>query len=106
MKVSNKMASNSKTNTVKTDVNEVVLNGVLKVVNNHNEDTWIGTMTELNSVLVRVLGRKAATVLPASPSALRVVLNRVVNKLRNRKVGVKFLRSTDHTRTRLVKFTR
>lgn len=100
------MASNSKTNTVKTDVNEVVLNGVLKVVNNHNEDTWIGTMTELNSVLVRVLGRKAATVLPASPSALRVVLNRVVNKLRNRKVGVKFLRSTDHTRTRLVKFTR
>lgn len=100
------MASNSKTNTVKNDVHEVVLNGVLKVVNNHKESTWSGTMTDLSSALGRVLSTKEVTVLPGSPGALRVVLNRVVNRLRNRKVGVKFVRTTDHTRTRLVKFVR
>ena len=96
------MASNSK----KENVHDVVLNGVLQVVNSHSKDTWMGTMTDLNSALGRILGRKRATVLPGSPGALRVVLNKVINRLRNRKLSVKFLRSTDHTRTRLVKFAR
>lgn len=101
------MASNSKANTtkkvVKTDVHDVVLNGVVKLI--ETNDIWTGTMTDLNSALGRVLGRKQATVLPGSPGALRMVLNRVINRIRNRSIGVKFVRTSDHTRTRLVKFT-
>lgn len=106
MKVSNKMALNSKNDTASVNVNDVVLNGILEVVKKNNAKVWLGTMTELNSALVRVLGRKRSEILPGSPSALRTVTNRVVNRLRNRKISVKFVRTTDHTRTRLVRFTR
>lgn len=95
------MTYNSKT----VSVDNLVLEGVLKVLNKDNS-SWIGTMTELNMTLVKVLGKKQAFNLPGSPSALRVVLNRVVNRLRNRKVSVKFARTNDHVRTRYVRFTR
>lgn len=85
-------------------VDNLVLNGVLKLLDNNNY-SWIGTMTELNRVLAKKLGAQSKY-LPKSPSALRVVLNRVVNRLRNRKVSVKFARTTDHVRTRYVTFTR
>lgn len=98
-----------KKNTVENDVDSVVLDGVLtlleKGATRQHASVWNGTMTELNSALVRVLGRKKSSVLPGSPSSLRVVLNRVVNKLRNRSVGVRFVRSSDHSRTRYVRFT-
>jgi hypothetical protein len=99
------MASNSKRTTRKstptqTSREDVILNGVLAVLD--KKTTWIGTMTDLQTDLVRVLGKK--TTLPRSPSALRVVLNRVVNRLRIRGVSVRFSRSTDHSRTRYVKF--
>lgn len=85
-------------------VDNLVLSGVLKVLNKDNS-SWIGTMTELNSVLARTVGNQSKS-LPGSPSALRVVLNRIVNRLRSRKVSVKFARTTDHTRTRYVTFNR
>ncbi len=100
------MASNSKTNTTNVNVDDVVLNGILEVLKKNNAKVWSGTMTELNSALVRVLGKRRSEILPGSPGALRIVTNRVVNRLRNRKVSVKFVRTTDHTRTRLVRFTR
>lgn len=84
-----------------TTTNEVVIEGVLKVINNKN---WTGTMTELNSTLSKVLGRKQSQILPGSPSALRMVLNRVVNRLRVRGISVRFARTNDHTRTRYVRF--
>lgn len=105
------MTSNSKRNvkrsTVETSVESIVFNGVVSVVKGMRKGTsWTGTMTDLNSALVSSLGRKTASMLPGSPSALRVVLNRVVNKLRNNKVSVKFGRTTDHSRTRYVRFSR
>lgn len=102
------MASNSKTNPQRNNnlvnVNDVVLNGVLAVLERNDEDIWTGTMTELDSALTRVLSRKNSGLLPGSPSALRVVLNRIVNRLRNRGVSVRFGRASDHTRTRYVEF--
>lgn len=95
------MKYNSKT----VSVDDLVLNGVLEVLSTE-DSSWTGTMTDLNSRLVKVLGKPLAKQLPGSPSALRVVLNRVVNRLRNRKVSVKFNRSNDHVRTRYVRFTR
>lgn len=95
-------------NSKKNLVDNLVLNGVLTVLNNHDsskQESWIGTMTELNSALVKVLGKKQANNLPGSPSSLRVVLNRIINRLRNRKISVKFARTNDHFRTRYVKFT-
>ena len=92
-------------NTSKTNlVDNLVLNGVLKVLNKDNS-SWIGTMTELNKALAKAVGNQSKH-LPGSPSALRIVLNRVVNRLRNRKVSVKFARTNDHVRTRYVRFTR
>jgi hypothetical protein len=97
---------NTKMSASEVNVDDVVFNSVLSFLDRQNVHSWTGTMTELNSGLVRVSGRKISSVLPGSPSALRVVLNRVVNRLRNRKVGVRFGRTTDHTRTRYVRFTR
>ncbi len=91
--------------TTELNVDDVVVNSVLNFLNKQNADVWMGTMTDLNEGLVRVSGKKVSSVLPGSPSALRVVLNRVANRLRSRKIGVRFGRTTDHTRTRYVKFT-
>lgn len=96
------MVSNSKTG---NNVEEIVLRGVISMME-RNETVWIGTMTNLTSALNRVLSRRQRDLLPNSPSALRVVINRVVNRLRNRGIGVKFGRSTDHSRTRYVRFAR
>lgn len=81
-------------------VDDIVVNGVVSVMDNNQE--WTGTMTDLMSTLGRTLGRR--TTLPGSPSALRVVLNRVVNRLRCRGVSVRFGRTKDHARTRYVRF--
>ncbi len=104
------MALNSKTNvrrnTVINNVNDVVFRGISSIVERHNVSIWIGTMTELTTALNRVLSRKQRTLLPGSPGALRVIINRVVNRLRNRGIGVRFGRTSDHTRTRFVRFAR
>jgi hypothetical protein len=104
MKVSIKMTSNkNNTNQTSTNVNDIVFSGILNVVNRNRTNKWSGTMTDLGSLLRRVLSKKQSAVLPKSPSALRVVTNRVVNRLRNKSVSVKFVRSTDRARTRLVR---
>jgi hypothetical protein len=94
------MASISKTNIV----DDVITRGVNSIVERQTRGTWIGTMSELNTALNRVLSKKQRTLLPGSPGALRVVINRVANRLRNRGIGVRFGRTTDHSRTRFVRF--
>ena len=102
------MASNSKTNgrriSATNNVNDIVLRSISSVVEKQTDGIWIGTMTELSTALNRVLSKKQRTMLPGSPGALRVVINRVVNRLRNSGIGVRFIRTTDHARTRLVRF--
>jgi len=93
------MVLNSKTSKT-VNVNDVVLTGVLSVVDTHGE--WTGTMTDLTHEIVRVLGKRVSTSLPRSPSALRVTLNRVVNRLRVRGVKVHFGREPGYMRTRFV----
>lgn len=89
----------------KTDVvDNTVVSAVEDIVSRKKKYT--GTMTELLTDLTRTLGKKRSEVLPGSPAALRVVLNRVINRLRYRCISVKFTRATDRTRTRLVKFVR
>jgi hypothetical protein len=103
------MASRSKLNRTRTaqvNVDGVVLTGIQAVLVRSTNRNWSGTMTELNMALVRVLGRKRSQVLPGSPSALRVVVNRIVNRLRSRGISVRFTRTPDHARTRVVRFSR
>lgn len=103
------MPSRSKSTTsrtVQTNVDDVVLNGILTVLVRSNVRVWSGTMTELQTALSRVLGRRRSEVLPGSPGALRAVVNRVVNRLRTRRISVRFTRTPDHARTRLVRFAR
>jgi hypothetical protein len=94
------MANNNRT----VDVDNVIFRGINSIVERQAEGTWIGTMSELNTALNRVLSKKQRTLLPGSPGALRVVINRVANRIRNRGIGVRFGRTTDHSRTRYVRF--
>lgn len=98
------MALNSKTNAAQINVDDVVFGSIKTLVG--RQRVFVGTMTDLSSALTKILGRKRSEVLPGSPGALRVVVNRVVNRLRNRSISVKFTRTTDHSRTRLVRFAR
>jgi hypothetical protein len=104
------MASNSKIinrrNAAISHVDDVVFRGISSVIERQSAGIWIGTVTNLTTALNRVLSKRQRTILPGSPGALRVVINRVVNRLRNRGIGVRFSRSSDHTRTRFVRFAR
>jgi hypothetical protein len=98
------MASISKSTGI-NNVEEIVLRGIVSIME-RNVSVWIGTMTNLMTALNRVLSQRQRTLLPNSPSALRVVINKVVNRLRARGISVRFGRSTNHSRTRYVRFAR
>jgi hypothetical protein len=109
MQVGDKMVSSKRKKVLKKteqivsfNINDTVLDGVLFVLDNRK--TWTGTMTELKQELSYCLGKKRD--LPRSPGALRIVLNRVINRIRTRGISVKFKRATNHTRTRYVTFVR
>jgi hypothetical protein len=89
-----------------TDVNEIVFDKIITVLDSQSGSNWTGTMTNLRTALNRVSSKNQRTILPGSPGALRVVINRVANRLRSRGIGVRFGRTTDHARTRFVKFVR
>lgn len=86
---------------MKTD--EIVFTKVMTIVD-QSGSVWTGTMSNLRTALNRVSSRNQRDILPASPAALRLVVNRITNRLRNKGIGVRFSRSTDHKRTRLVRF--
>ena len=97
-----------KSKSATTDNTTVVVNSVVKFLNsmkNINQNVWTGTMTSLDANLRRVMGKSLPENWPGSPSALRVVLNRSVNKLRNKKIRVQFDRLSDRARTRIVQIT-
>ena len=81
---------------------EVVLNAVLSFVSSN--PTWIGTMTALRNRLVKIVGKSSLNDLPRSASTLRAALNRMVNRIRVRKISVKFGRTRDHAGLKFVKF--
>ena len=88
------------------DVNELVFTKMMTIVENQSiSNNWTGTMSKLMTALNKVSSRNQREILPGSPGALRVVINRIANRLRNRGIGVRFARTTDHARTRYVKFT-
>lgn len=80
-----------------------LLSSILGVISKNN--SWAGTMTDLRLDLVKFLGKRNSVIVPGSPGALRVVINRILNKLRVRGVSVKFTRAPDRTRTRFVRFS-
>lgn len=100
------MAYNSKINNVKTPVDNLIFNGVSSMMNKIKSDIWSGTMTDLAENIYALSSKDQKVNLPKSPSTLRVVLNRIINRLRNNGFGVRFIRSTDRNRTRLVRFTK
>jgi hypothetical protein len=91
-------------NPVVSSAPSVVFNGISLVMQSNSK--WFGTMTQLSWAISRVLNPKQRNLLPKSPSALRLAVNQVVNRLRNQGIGVRFGRTTDHSRTRFVKFSR
>ena len=71
----------------------VILNAVLDLVRNSDDEVWFGTMTNLRASILGAVSKDDVVIIPKSASALRVVLNRVVNRLRVRKISVKFGRN-------------
>lgn len=92
------MAYNSNTNE-RNLVSKLVVTGVKSIVNSKSQ--WVGTMSDLNLAIVSKLGSKVPSNWPASPSALRIVLNRVIRRVRAEGISVRFSRSRD----RLVEFS-
>ena len=88
-----------------TNADEIVLGKLFTIIESQSGGKWTGTMTNLATALNRVASKRQREILPGSPGALRVVINRIANRLRNRGIGVKFGRTTDHARTRFVRFT-
>jgi len=86
------------------NANEVVFQGIVSFITDKSNGKWTGTMTELTTRLNKTLNKQERSFLPGSPSALRVVINRVINRIRNQGVGVKFSRAPNRMRTRFVKF--
>lgn len=98
------MTFNSKTNNVRGNVSNSLLSGVRTIVSRRSTP-WVGTMTELNEAVVSALRGKVPANWPGSPSALRVALNRVIRRVRGEGISVRFTRTSDHLRTRLVEFS-
>ena len=100
------MAYNSK----KNEVSNVIFNTVKSVLNQanktYNQKTcWTGTMSDLDLFLRDNLKNNLPENWPGSPSALRIKLNSVVNRLRNAGMSIRFVRANNRTRTRLVRFS-
>ena len=88
-----------------TTVNDIVVNGVVSLLDRTSKGSWVGTMTELRTKLTKLVGTKNLELVPGSPSALRVVMNRVTRRLRTSKVKVSYTRSPDRNRTRFVELS-
>lgn len=69
-----------------------------------DNNKWIGSMTELDRALRNVIRTKTPSNWPSSPSVMRKVLNNAVYSLRRSGVSIKFSRTTDHMRKRVVEF--
>jgi hypothetical protein len=98
------MALNSGTNNKRGAVSNTLLNGVKTIVN-RKSGPWTGTMTELNIALANTLRSSLPQNWPSSPSALRVALNRVIRRVRGEGISVRFTRTSDRSRTRLVQLS-
>jgi len=97
------MTSNNRNNN--NEVNNIVFNSIIEVVNNHPEQVWMGTMTQLQNAVRKISNKTNQQQLPKSPISLRLVINQIINRIRNRGVSVKFTRATDSKRTRFIKLT-
>ena len=86
----------------KINKEDVVLNAVLSLVSSNT--TWVGTMTALRRNLLKVVDKSLSKNIPRSESALRTTLNRVVNRIRVRRISVMFGRTHDHAGIKFVKF--
>jgi hypothetical protein len=91
------MTFNSNKSSKKSTSEEIVFNRVKTLVT--RKKNWLGTMTELMFAI------NGSALVTRNPANLRVVLNKVVNRLRNQRISVKFFREKDRTRTRFVQFT-
>src|SRR5277367_1980921 len=80
---------------VSAEFSEVVRNRVVRLVGRRADGTWSGTMSDFTRA---IRSDKA-------PSAMRRVLNTIAPQLRRAGVRVQFGRTTDHMRTRIVRFT-
>lgn len=105
MKTSNRKSNKrASTSTVSTSVinatKDVVRERVIALID--RKEQFEGTMTQLNRAITSGIRRSVPAVWPGSPSVLRKVLNKVVSSLRKSGVSVKFMRTSDHERTRMV----
>lgn len=87
-------------NTEEKSVDNVIVEGFRSFASSN--PNWQGTMTQLSKKISRTLSRSEKNYLPGSASALRKVIDRNLRRIRSRGISVKFARTPDRMRTRLV----
>jgi hypothetical protein len=92
------MTSNRQLNSSITTTN-VLFRGITKLMQKRTTPL-VGTMTDLQNTLEHRLANLPID-WPRSPSAFRVALNRIINRLRHAGISVRF----DRSKQRLVRFS-
>lgn len=77
--------------TVKANIDTEIMNAIIALLDKKNEIS--DTMTGFQNKLVKKISKRLRDRFPKSPAALRVVFNRISNKLRSRGISVVFSRS-------------
>jgi len=85
------------------ELRNTVKDRILSLLNRKNGE-WVGTMTQLDTAITS--RRSVPENWPGSASALRRVVDAVVPSLRKAGVSVRFERTPDHDRKRMVVLTK
>lgn len=83
-------------------ISDAIFHGV-KMIMKRRSTPLTTTMTQLDRTLKSKINVPSNW--PGSPSALRVALNKALNRIRNSGVRVSFSREPGYMRTRLVRFS-
>jgi hypothetical protein len=80
------------------DIDNLVLNQILSIVRYNNTDKvptreWKGTMTSLRKRILSKTNKLDKDLVPTTPQQLRLVMNRIANRIRTRGISVKFGRT-------------
>jgi hypothetical protein len=79
-------------------VDDMVLNAVVSYLSNVSEVK--NTITNITKAMISNMPNKERKMFPTHPATVRVILNRITNRLRSRGITIQFSRGSDSMRTR------
>ena len=74
-------------------VDNIILNAVQNVVSKRGDKGIDATLTQVQKTIYTNISKEDRKILPKSPSSLRIVLNRIINRLKVRGIRLNFTRT-------------